>query len=266
LSYRNFAQFSPQSSSAYIKLADPGPGEEIAAVYRIGDAPVAAGRDLYVQRAADATPTRISILHPLYEPLQYPLLFPHGTLGWGKRFRPGWSQIDYYKMRLLCENRFSIMSRLTCEYICDMYSRVEDERLQFIKNAKQNEALLFATTEDALDEDDVEFTLPVSFTGSLKYYADRTADSLALSRQIGKPDLLITATTNPRWPDLLSALNGRAATECPHITVRVFKVSSSSFLWYPFRSVTVNCFSCRRAYQSYKLRSNGYSPRVTTCM
>jgi len=53
LCYRNFAQFSPPSPSAYIELADPGPGEEIAALYRIGDAPVAAGRDLYVQCAAD---------------------------------------------------------------------------------------------------------------------------------------------------------------------------------------------------------------------
>jgi len=139
--YRNFAQFSPQSPTAYIELADPGPGEEIAALYRIGDAPVASGRDLYVQCAADVAPSRISILHPLYEPLQYPLLFPHGTLGWGK---PGWSQINYYKMQLLCEIRFGIMSRLTCEYICDMYSRVEDERLEFIKIGKQNEALLFA--------------------------------------------------------------------------------------------------------------------------
>jgi len=90
--------------------------------------------------------------------------------------------------------------------------------------------LQIATTEDANDDDDddgdddVQFTLPASFTGSPKYYADRTADSLALSRQFGKPDLLITATTNPRWPDLMSALNGRAATECPHISVRVFKV------------------------------------------
>ena len=183
-------------------------------MYHVGDAPVPTGRELYVQRAADATPSRISILHPLYEPLQYPLLFPHGTLGWGKRSMPAWSQIDYYKSRLLCENRFTIMSRLTCEYICDMYSRVEDERLQFIKGAKENEALQFTQSEDA-EDDEVNFTLPASFTGSTKYYANRTADSLALSRQLGKPDLMITATTNPSWPELLHALQGCSATECP---------------------------------------------------
>jgi len=76
--YDGFAQFTPDAPFAYIELADPGPGEEIAAVYHVGDAPVPTGRELYIQRAADATPSRISILHPLYEPLQYPLLFPHG--------------------------------------------------------------------------------------------------------------------------------------------------------------------------------------------
>jgi Helitron helicase-like domain at N-terminus len=221
--YDGFAQFTPHAPSAYIELADPGPGEEIAAIYHVGNAPALTGRELHIQHVADATPSQISILCPLYEPLQYPLLFPHGTLGWGKRSMPAWLQIEYYKLQLLCESRFTIMTCLSCEYICDMYSCVEDERLQFIKSAKQNEALQFATTEDA-DDNEVDFTLPANFTGSTKYYADRTADSLAFSCQLGKPDLMITATTNPSWPELQQALQGRSATECPHITVRVFKV------------------------------------------
>jgi hypothetical protein len=232
--YHGFAQFAPQATSAYIRLADPGPSEEVAAVYHIGDAPVPTGRELYIKRAADTMPSRVSILHPLYEPLQYPLLFLHGTLGWGKRSMPAWSQIDYYKLRLLCENRFSVMSRLACEYICDMYSCIEDERLQFIRSTKENEILQLAHTDDAAEDDEIDFTLPASFTGSTKYYANRTADSLALSRQLGKPDLMITATTNPSWPELQQALNGRSATECPHITVRVFKV--------PFSSPSITCF------------------------
>jgi hypothetical protein len=84
----------------------------------------------------------------------------------------------------------------TCEYLCNMYSCVEDEQLQFIKSAKQNEAMQFAET-DLSDDDAIDFTLPASFTGSRKYFADRTADSLALSHQLGKPNLLITTTTIP---------------------------------------------------------------------
>lgn len=82
--------------------------------------------------------------------------------------------------------------------------------------------------DDLGDEPDSQdrFRLPASFTGSPQYFADRTANALALSRQRGKPDFLITATCNPAWPELRALLEpGQAATEVPHITVRVFKVS-----------------------------------------
>ena len=83
----------------------------------------------------------------LYEPLQYVLFFFHGTRGW----YPGMmsisgelklSQIEYYRHRMLAQvdevgvhgriNRFDMLGRLCNEYLVDMYSRVEDERLSFI--------------------------------------------------------------------------------------------------------------------------------------
>ena len=122
------------------------------------------------------------------------------------------------------------MSRLGCEYICDMYSRVEDERLDFIKLGKRAEADRFCQStdnEDGEQEDDDgdNFTLPASFTGSQRYYSDKVADALALARRDGKPDLVITATCNPTWPEILSQLlPGQSATEIPQVTNRVFKV------------------------------------------
>jgi hypothetical protein len=56
-----------------------------------------------------------------------------------------------------------------------MYSRIEDERLQFIKSAKQNEALQIATTEDA-DDNEVDFTLPASSSAKCAY-APETQES-----------------------------------------------------------------------------------------
>jgi hypothetical protein len=143
-----------------------------------------------------------------------------------------------------------------------MYSRVEDERLQFIKSAKQNEAMQFAET-DVSDDDVVDFTLPASFTGLPKYFADRTADSLALSRQIGKPDLLITTTTNPNWPELREALGSRRATECPQITVRVFRVQHSDI--FP-HILSLNIFHSRHDFQNLCLRSSVCSVRDITFM
>ena len=54
------------------------------------------------------------------------------------------SQIEYYRFRMLSQvdftdatagniNRFDMLGRLCNEYLVDMYSRVEDERLNFIR-------------------------------------------------------------------------------------------------------------------------------------
>lgn len=133
-----------------------------------------------------------------------------------------------------------------------MFSRMEDERLDFIRKGKAVQAehlrklandhdFAMEDHNDHEDPDDDDNTdedsrfhpvLPASFTGSPKYFSERTADALALSRQRGKPDLMITATTNPRWPELLQKLlPGQSAAEVPHITNRVFKVRFRAILY-----------------------------------
>ena len=231
--FRTFSRFRRDRDDVYLELADPGSDQDIAALLHIGDVPQPTSRAVYVQRRADAQPTRIPILHSLYEPLQYPVLYPHGSRGWGESMRHQWTQAQYYKARLLTEPRYQTFSRLGCEWVCDMFSRLEDERLQIVRNGKKAEASRFRQMHDAendeSDEEDSEedptFTLPASFTGSPKYYAEKVADALALARQMGKPDLMITATCNPNWPEIRSQLApGQSAVEVPHITARVFKV------------------------------------------
>lgn len=230
--FRNFAQYEPQYEDAYIELSDAGSGDEIAALYHTGSAPFLTARSVYVQRAQDAAPSYVPILNPLYEPLQYPLLFPHGTMGWGESMHSvlKWTQREYYKARLLTEPRFQFFGRLGCEYICDMFSRMEDQRLQYIRQGKRQEALDFSgeAAADPDDDDSVEaFNLPASFTGSSQYLSNNVADSLALARQRGKPDMMVTATCNPNWPEIRSQLRpGQSACEVPQITNRVFKVTN----------------------------------------
>jgi hypothetical protein len=83
--FQSFAAFHPAEENMYVELANPGPSAEIAALFHTGDATAVSSRALYIQCSALASPICVSILHPLYKPLQYPLLFPHGT------------QIEYYK-------------------------------------------------------------------------------------------------------------------------------------------------------------------------
>lgn len=82
--YEGFAAYEPHEKQAHMELslANPGRGHEIAALYYVGSAPNPSPRALYVQRSRDVdgpNGLRIPILHALYEPLQYPLLFPSGT-------------------------------------------------------------------------------------------------------------------------------------------------------------------------------------------
>ncbi|KAF9516608.1 hypothetical protein BS47DRAFT_1273119, partial [Hydnum rufescens UP504] len=66
--------------------------------------------------------------------------------------------------------------------------------------------------------------LPASFTRSPKYYSEKVADALALAQQKGKPNLMITATCNPNWPEIKVHLrHGQSAIEVSHVTNHVFK-------------------------------------------
>ena len=104
-------------------------------------------RSMVIQWAGNNQEQSLDILDPLYETLQYPLLFPLGHRGWGKdiRFpevqlystkRHPLSQIQYYCQlyyRDFAWNhhshkiepvRFGRFGDLYNEYLCDMFSRV----------------------------------------------------------------------------------------------------------------------------------------------
>jgi hypothetical protein len=53
----------------------------------------------------------------------------------------------------------------------------------------------------------------------------RYLDAVALPRRFGKPDLFITMTANPQWPEITSALpEGSHWTHHPDIVARVFNL------------------------------------------
>jgi hypothetical protein len=58
------------------------------------------------------------------------------------------------------EPRFLQFGRLTCKYIVDMYSRIEDERLQYIREGKMRQAgEVFTGEEDTQEKDDYKIEL-----------------------------------------------------------------------------------------------------------
>ena len=70
------------------------------------------------------------------------------------------------------------------------------------------------------------FILPATYTGSPRYMQQHYQDAMAIVRNIGRTDLFITMTCNPKWKELKEVLKkfpiGTTSIDIPNITVRLF--------------------------------------------
>ena len=103
-------------------------------------------------------------------PLAYPLLFPHGDLGWGRDFASGQDytygcyHADYLRYRMLMPepdlqmtsqsgqqiavNRFQLLSRIGQVFLVDTTSQIEDSRLNYIRTHQSQYRRGNPTTDD----------------------------------------------------------------------------------------------------------------------
>ena len=234
----------PEPEPCALELSDVGQNGDFAALLHAANSTSIKPRSVVVWRNRDAEPTFMPIYSRHYEPLQYPLLFPHGTPGWGLTEMGNGqyentlalTQKEWYHSRILSDDRFLTFGRLTCEYLCDMFSRMEEERLNFIRKSKRSIARNDPREIDVDDAEQTDISLPSSFMGSRKWASEQTADSLALARTYGPPSLFITMTCNPDWPEIKSALlTGQQACDTPVIVARAFK-NRLQRLYYLLRS------------------------------
>jgi hypothetical protein len=166
--------------------------------------------------------------HALYHPLAYPLLFPYGSPGWhdklttcGPDFRDArrvtlteWGR--YYLMHRDHVSHLQRCERLTMEFFCDVWAQVEARNAFFHKSPAQQaayRAARVAALEDQLSAGvpaseigQPVIRLPSSFVGSARYYQQLYLDAMALPKKFGKPDLFLTFTCNPDWPEIRAAL------------------------------------------------------------
>ncbi|KAF5855814.1 hypothetical protein ETB97_008418 [Aspergillus alliaceus] len=52
----------------------------------------------------------------------------------------GLRHIQWYRHLFLTEPRFQILGRLACEYVVDMFSRTEEQRLQYLQQGRRTQA------------------------------------------------------------------------------------------------------------------------------
>ncbi|KAL3623641.1 hypothetical protein CASFOL_032457 [Castilleja foliolosa] len=226
------------------------------AVLIVGDFDSALGeRDIMVELRSGAL-RRINELNVSYLALQYPLLLPYGEDGYTedipftdlkKRVENGRKTVsvrEYFVFRLhdRKDEASTILSsrRLFQQFIVDAYTMVETGRLKYVYcNQKKFRCDIYRGLADAVvsGENDPKsrgkrIILPSSFTGGTRFMIQNYQDAMAICRSVGYPDLFITFTCNPSWPEIIRFLDSRnlRAEDRPDIVCRVFKIKLNELI------------------------------------
>lgn len=222
---------------------------EIAALI-VGDFDTQEGvRDIIIETHSKRL-QRISELHPLYLPLQYPMLFPYGEDGFRENIllkdsgtgnsnkRTKLSMREFFAYRIQKRDKDSqvlINSRkLFQQFLVDAYSMIESSRLNFIRhNQDQLRVDMYKGIHDRILRGDGDarstgqrIILPGSFVGGPRYMFNNFVDALQICNWIGFPSLFITITCNPQWKEIQAELKNAnlRAEDRPDIICRVFKM------------------------------------------
>lgn len=200
---------------------------------------------------------RMHFLSQHLDPMIFPIFFPNGDLGWSTHFKKkenskkNITALQFYNNRLafrLNEKFFNPLlygGRLTQQYFLHAYVRIESNRMNFFKkNQKKLRVACYQGLYDHVygaasnNSEKVRLgnisVLPSTYIGSPRYMQQYYQDAMAQYREIGRPDLFITFTCNPQWPELQLILDkfpsGTTPNDIPNITVRLFRVKFIQFL------------------------------------
>jgi len=202
-------------------------------------------RDIILQKRSNEY-MRVQDTHKSYDALQYPLMFWRGEDGYHfelKQINPASglytdkkvSAMDFYAYRTMIrkipENYLLCYNQLFNQFIVDMYAKIENERLRFIRfNQSKLKVDQYIHLKDAFENDgDLEdigqkYILPASFIGSLRRMHEYTQDALCIAQTKGKPCLFMTFTYNTQWPEITeNSLPHQQARDRHDLVARVFK-------------------------------------------
>jgi hypothetical protein len=222
---------------------------EVAA-FIVGDINSASERDIIMHKKSGRL-QRINEFHPSYLAYQYPLIFPFGEdgyrLGIQHRYR---HEIEVTKRNRLTikdwvsfrlQSRKNELKTLICsrklfqQFVVDCYAMMESERLNWLRknqpklrvskyhNVNQNVQNGTQTTGQTTGK---RVVLPSTYVGSKRYMDQLYFDGMAISAAVGFPDLFITFTCNPNWPEITRELakNNLNTVDRPDIICKVFKI------------------------------------------
>jgi hypothetical protein len=193
--------------------------------------------------------------HPSYDPLHFVLLYSLGQPGfqlYTPLLSPGDDPPDtvrnlsvmqyaafHLHQRPNASNVLLLARKLLQEWTVDQYCKMEGGRLDWIRfhqsdiRADCYKGLFDAMQDGVTDGSRIgkRVILPGSFINSPRDMNCRFQDATAIVRKHGKPDLFITMTCNPKWPEITAALlPGQTAVDRPDLTCRVFKLKLNELM------------------------------------
>ncbi|XP_074288893.1 uncharacterized protein LOC141614038 [Silene latifolia] len=198
--------------------------------------------------AVSGTSHRILHYYGCYDPLQYPLLFPFGESGWHRRIyrvnshprrrpEPQTFLINEVLIQTtddLLESEEQVAGtsasekKVSCrEYYCYRLQIRPNDSSILLRSGR----LLQQYTVDIYNSGYTRganighiFILPASFIGCDRDFRRRYPCSMAVVQRYGKPDIFLTMTCNPRWPEIeRELLPCEEAQNRPDLVSRVFR-------------------------------------------
>jgi len=199
----------------------------------------------------------IPFSHPAYFPLCYPLFYFQGEQGWhinmksdsnvskkitireyGSYLLQIRDPINVKTMNDFADNekiKYDTVlcgNTLTQQFVNDLYISVENERLQYLRlNQKKLKVEFYQGLIDAFATQEQRLAgkyviLPATHVGSPRWYYSEYQDAMARQRVLGKPELFITFTCNPNWPEIKEAMKGfeSGTNSRPDIIARAFEM------------------------------------------
>jgi hypothetical protein len=218
-------------------------------------------RSVVVHLKNTGTLKEISYSHPAFYPLCYPLFHLKGEAGWHFALKSSTNpdkkitMMDYAKYilqirdnvhrRNIAQLQLKIVrdillcgNALSQQYICDLYIALENDRLNYIRTHQdQIKAELYCQLLEAVHNGEgnmagKRIVLPHTHIGSPRWYYGEYQDGMARCRALQKPDLFITFTCNPKWPEIQESLKGfeEGVSSRPDLVSRVFQLKLEALM------------------------------------
>ena len=150
---------------------------------------------------------------------------------------------EFYAFRIAVRDNFSTIHRsrlLLQQYLVDAFTKIEGNELAYIRTHQQQlrvdsyQGLMDHLGRRAQAENVTVgriVILPSSVEGSQRNMYQKYQDAMTIVTKHGKPDIFLTMTANPKWPEIQeNLLPHQNASNRPDIVSRVFNLKLKELL------------------------------------